>query len=666
MLGATKESTLLLCGIPRHFRHPTPSHHLNPLSWIAEYFGRLTNAEPNLAILARLESRYIRQGKNEMCGIAGLFATRDNYRVPQELSNRILDAMKNRGPDASGQCEQAQSRVLMLHRRLSIQDLSESGAQPMHSYDRNLSIVFNGEIYNKEELRTLTSDYPYCGTSDTEVILALFEKYGTETPRLMRGMYAFAIWDERQQGLFLARDPYGIKPLYFASTPKGVWFASQVKTLLLAPEVDLAPDPAGHAAFFLWGNIREPHTLYKGIRSLRSGHYLWLQHGQNPREVEFASIASALAESAEADPPVSLRDALSASVCAHFLSDVPVSVFLSAGLDSSTILAISAAAFPAASLNCLTLGFDERTGTVHDETRDAAYIARHYGSNQRVQIIGRSDFANESQRFLDTMDQPSVDGINTYFISRLARDAGFKVALSGIGGDELFGGYPSFSGIPKLVNALKRFPASHRWGAALRRWSEPMLKRFTSPKYAGTIEYGGSIQGAYLLRRALFMPWELPEAIDQELAEAGLDTLFESEFEQRELDRVRELPLRAQICFLESTRYMRNRLLRDADWAGMAHSVEIRTPLVDFSLLRQVAPFLRSPNPPGKQDMASTPAKPLPESILRRRKTGFFVPVREWMMDSFGQRPERGLRSWAKFVYRNQWESKRAALRQTG
>lgn len=597
-----------------------------------------------------------------MCGIAGFLSSEDGVRIPEDIAGRILDSMEKRGPDASGLWEQAQSRVLMLHRRLSIQDLSESGAQPMHSYDRNLSIIFNGEIYNKEELRKLTRDYPYRGTSDTEVILALFEKYGTETPRFLRGMYAFAIWDERRQGLFLARDPYGIKPLYFATTPKGIWFASQVKTLLLAPEVDLAPDPAGHAAFFLFGNIREPHTLYKGIRSLRSGHYLWLQRGQYPREVEFASIAGALAESTEADPPASLRDALSASVCAHFLSDVPVSVFLSAGLDSSTVLAISAAAFPAASLNCLTLGFDECTGTVQDETTDAAYVARYYGTNQRVQIIGRSDFAKESQHFLDAMDQPSVDGINTYFIARLAREAGFKVALSGIGGDELFGGYPSFTGIPKLVNALKRFPASHRWGTALRRWSEPLLKRLTSPKYAGTIEYGGSVEGAYLLRRALFMPWELPEAMDQELAEAGLDTIFESEFEQRELNRVRELPLRAQVCFLESTRYMRNRLLRDADWAGMAHSVEIRTPLVDFTLLRQLAPFLRSHTPPGKQDMAKTPAKLLPESILRRKKTGFFVPVREWMMDSFGQRPERGLRSWAKFVYRNQWESKRSAL----
>jgi asparagine synthase (glutamine-hydrolysing) len=592
-----------------------------------------------------------------MCGIAGFLPSHDGYRAPADLAHRIMDSMKNRGPDASGLWEQSDSRVLLLHRRLSIQDLSESGAQPMCSHDGNLTIVFNGEIYNKDDLRRLTSDYPYRGTSDTEAILAVYEKFGPEAPRYLRGMFAFAIWDERRQGLFLARDPYGIKPLYLASTAKGTWFASQVKVLLPIPDLDLAPEPAGHASYFLWGNIREPYTLYKGIRSLRSGHSLWLQRGNPPQETEFASIADAMTKTAEPASSISLPEALSSSVCAHFLSDVPVSIFLSAGLDSSTILAISAAAFPAASLTSLTLGFDACAGTVNDETKEAAEIANHYGIKQRVQIIGKNDFAIENQRFLEAMDQPSVDGINTYFISKMAREAGFKVALSGIGGDEMFGGYPSFHEIPKLVSAMKNFPASHRLGAALRRWLEPLIKHFTSPKYAGAIEYGGSVEGAYLLRRALYMPWELPEVMDQDLAAAGLDDLLESEFEHRELDRIRNLPLRTQVSYLESTRYMRDRLLRDADWAGMAHSLEIRMPFVDFTLLSQLAPLLRSPNAPGKLDMANTPAKRLPKSIFNRKKTGFFVPVREWMMDSLGQNPERGLRSWAKFVYRQQWQT---------
>ena len=527
----------------------------------------------------------------------------------------------------------------------------------MQSHDGRLAIVFNGEIYNKEELRALVPDYPYQGTSDTEVMLALYEKYGTEMPRLLRGMYAFALWDERRQGLFLARDPYGIKPLYLAATAEGMWFASQVKTLFHIPGLELAPEPAGHAGFFLWGSVPEPYTLYRGIRSLRAGHSLWMERDKPPKETEFASIASALAEGAEAGPDASLREALSGSIRAHFLSDVPVAVFLSAGLDSSTILAMSAEAFPAASLDCLTLGFDMYVRTPQDETREAAQIAGHYGIAQRIERIGQSDFAQESARLLEAMDQPSIDGVNTYFIARLAHQAGYKVALSGIGGDEIFAGYPSFREIPKLVNLIGKFPAAHKWGATLRRWSEPWLRRLTSPKYAGSFEYGGTVEGAYLLRRALFMPWELPEIMEPELAMAGLDALTESEFDRGELDQGRKLPLRVQISLLESTRYMRNQLLRDADWAGMAHSVEIRTPLVDFTLLSQLAPLLRSQNPPGKLDMALTPRKPLPESILHRKKTGFFVPVREWIMASMDEKPERGLRSWAKFVFRHQWKS---------
>lgn len=589
-----------------------------------------------------------------MCGIAGFLPAKNGYRVSAEVARRVLDSMWMRGPDASGSWEHAETHTLLLHRRLSIQDLSESGAQPMLSHDGKLAIAFNGEIYNKEDLRRLVPDYPWRGTSDTEVILAIYEKFGEETPRLLRGMFAFAIWDERRRGVFLARDPYGIKPLYIAQTPDGTWFASQVKSLLLVPGVDLAADPAGHTGFFLWGSVPEPHSLFRGIRSLRSGHSLWLRPGSEPRESQFASIAEALIGETTATP---LGEALRESVRAHFLSDVPVAVFLSAGLDSSTLTAISADAFPAADVSCLSLGFDFCAGAPNDETREAAQIAAHYGVKHRIDLIGREDFEKESHRLLETMDQPTVDGINTYFIARMARAAGYKVALSGIGGDELFAGYPSFREIPKLMRALRLFPASHRFGAVLRRLSAPWLKRITSPKYAGTVEYGGSLEGSYMLRRALFMPWELHEVIEPEMAAAGLEMLSDSAFDRRELEQVRELPIRAQISFLESTRYMRNQLLRDADWAGMAHSVEIRTPLVDFTLLTQLAASLRSACPPGKLDMARAVSKPLPENILHRKKTGFYVPVRDWIASAMDEKPERGLRSWARFVYRHQWKA---------
>ncbi len=529
----------------------------------------------------------------------------------------------------------------------------------MQSADARLAITFNGEIYNVDELRRWVPNYPFKGTSDTEVILALYERFGHEMLDFLRGMFAFAIWDERRQGLFLARDPYGIKPLYLAETSEGVWFSSQVKSLLDVPGVDLSPDPAGHAGFFLWGSVPEPHTLYKGIRSLRSGYSLWLQRDSRPRYTQFSSIARSLAGDTslpkEESSHARLQESLADSLKSHFVSDVPVAIFLSAGLDSSTILGTAASKFCPRDLSALTLGFDAYQNTSSDETMEAKQIANYYGVPQQIKMITRADFEAESSRFLHAMDQPSIDGINTYFIAKMARDTGFKVALSGIGGDELFGGYGSFRQIPRTVNLVRALGVSRRFGGSIRRGTESVLKKLTSPKYAGVFEYGGTVEGAYLLRRSLFMPWELPDVIDADLAAAGLEELEHSQLEREELATVNKLPLHAQVSFLESTRYMRNQLLRDADWAGMAHSVEIRTPFVDYFLLKQLSPLICSHRPPTKLAMAGTLDKPLPAAILHRKKTGFGVPVREWLSASLPEKPERGLRSWAKFIYKNQW-----------
>lgn len=594
-----------------------------------------------------------------MCGIAGYFGVGSSDFPDSYLQEKVLGTLKERGPDGSGIWCHAHNRAVLLHHRLAIQDLSDAGAQPMHSSDGGLVIAFNGEIYNVDELRSLVSDYPFRGTSDTEVILALYQKFGRDLLRLLRGMFAFALWDERNQALFLARDPYGIKPLYLAETPNGIWFASQVRSLLQVPHVDLSPKAAGHAGFFLWGSVPEPYTLYQGIRSLRSGHSLWLKRGSEPEYYQFASIAKSLAKTLPLptgeSPTSRLQSALHDSVSAHFISDIPVAVFLSAGLDSSTILGIAADKFSPERLKALTLGFDAYKGTSSDETRGAAQVAACYGVPHQIEMIDRFDFEAESARFLQAMDQPSIDGINTYFVARMAKEKGFKVALSGIGGDELFGGYGSFRQIPQMVHVVSAIRVSRRFGGVIRRHAERFLSEITSPKYAGVLEYGSSIEGAYLLRRSLFMPWELPSVLDADLAAAGLEELEEYDFERKELESLKMLPMHLQICFLESTRYMRNQLLRDADWAGMAHSVEIRTPFVDQFLLKKVAPLVASSCVPTKLAMAKTPKKALPATILYRKKTGFSVPVREWLSESIAGKPERGLRSWAKFIYGSLW-----------
>ena len=595
-----------------------------------------------------------------MCGIAGYLSSSTESSFPSsELLQKILDSLRNRGPDGSGIWEGPRNQVALLHRRLAIQDLSETGAQPMQSSDGHLVITFNGEIYNADELRSWVSDYPFRGTSDTEVILALYQKFGSGMLRYLRGMFAIAIWDEHRQGLLLARDPYGIKPLYMAETASGIWFSSSVKSLLQVPGIDLSAEPAGHTGFFLWGSVPEPYTLYRGVRSLRSGYSLWLQRDRSPEEQCFGSIGESMISCTPLPhgetPFTRLCSALRDSVRAHFISDVPVAIFLSAGLDSSTILGLAATRFQPKGLHALTLGFDVYRDTSNDETVEATQIATHYGVPQQIEWVRQLDFEAESIRFLEAMDQPTIDGVNTYFVARMARNAGFKVALSGLGGDELFGGYGSFRQIPKMINMVRALHISRRFGGVIRKCTESVLKTFTSPKYAGVLEYGNDLQGAYLLRRSLFMPWELPAVLDADLAAAGLEELSYSS--GNGLQSLKHSSLHLQISFLESTRYMRNQLLRDADWAGMAHSVEIRTPLVDQFLLKQLSPLLGSSDPPTKMQMAQTPVKPLLPSILHRKKTGFSVPVREWLAQSLPEKPERGLRSWARFVYRHQWSN---------
>ena len=246
------------------------------------------------------------------------------------------------------------------------------------------------------------------------------------------------------------------------------------------------------------------------------------------------------------------------------------------------------------------------------------------------------------------MDQPSVDGINSYFVSKIASELGLKAAISGIGGDELFAGYPSFSQVPLLVRALNFFPLSYL-GKGFRIASLPMLKHFTSSKYAGLLEYGGTYHGAYLLRRGLFMPWELPDLLDGDIVKTGWRKLKPLNRLQESVNGIKND--RLKITMLEMRWYMLNQLLKDADWSGMAHSLEIRVPLIDVQLFRSILKFLIFEQFPSKQDMMKTPIKALPEDLIDRPKTGFSVPVREWLMEQKSNKyHDRGLRGWAKLI----------------
>ncbi|HKO10374.1 MAG TPA: asparagine synthase (glutamine-hydrolyzing), partial [Acidobacteriaceae bacterium] len=531
-----------------------------------------------------------------MCGIAGTVATRDARPTDSGSTLRaITQRMKTRGPDADGFWISPGRTAAFGHQRLSIIDPQARSDQPMHSADGRYTIVFNGEIYNYCELKSELEQKgrTFRTTGDTEVILQMYAEYGDETPSRLRGMFAFAIWDEERRRLLLARDPFGIKPLYYADVDGHFYFASQVKALLAIPGMDVRESPAGHVGFFVWGSVPEPYTLYRGIHCLPSGS--WMALGEEGRSTprSFASPVEEFARYEESELPRTeaecrerVHAALEESVRVHEIADVPVAIFLSAGIDSAMITSL--AAERRHDMETLTLGFDLLQGTEYDETRLAARMAQQFELPHFAAHIDQATFMTHRDRVLEQMDQPTIDGVNVYFVSWLARQRGLKVALSGLGGDELFGGYPSFRQIPPTVRSLAAFRAIPGVGRAWRVLTAGAMARFTSPKYASLLEYGGTWGGAYLLRRGLFMPWELPQFLDGDLVREGWRDLGSIE-QMNALVR----PLRdatganeeqrnlLKVSALEMTYYMRTQLLRDADWAGMAHSVEIRVPFVD-------------------------------------------------------------------------------------
>jgi asparagine synthase (glutamine-hydrolysing) len=581
-----------------------------------------------------------------MCGINGIFAHHSASSAPSEtelLATR--DAMRARGPDGAGLWWNVDRHCGLGHRRLSIIDLSDRAAQPMKSSDGRLVIVFNGEIYNYPELRAelQAEGVLLRTTSDTEALLHLYKRYGAQMVHRLRGMFAFGIWDDVRRGIFLARDPYGIKPLYTANDGATFRFASQVKALLAGGQVSRDPEPAGVVGFHLFGSVPEPFTFYRDVRALPAGHTQWVD-AAGPREPEpFVNLAEVLAKGAAnptpaAELPERVRAGVLGSVRAHLLADVEVGIFLSAGVDSGALLGCMRDAGQR-EIRAITLAYQEFRGTSEDEAPLAARVCEHYGARHIVRHLSEQEFVEDLPAILEAMDQPSIDGVNTWFVSKAAKEAGLKVAISGLGGDELLGGYPSFQDLPRWRRQFGLFGALPGLGYFTRKLIHRVAPGFSRrrPKALGVLEHSGSWAGTYLLRRGLFLPNELPEVMDAEIAREGL----------RRLKPLRRLAASlvpdprsdaARVCVLESAHYMRNQLLRDADWAGMAHSLEIRVPLVDFTLLGALATSIPTLTPgAGKAALAEAPVVPLPKEIVGRAKSGFGVPTGEWMNAAAGE-----------------------------
>jgi asparagine synthase (glutamine-hydrolysing) len=601
-----------------------------------------------------------------MCGIAGIFA----YHVAADPVDRtelrtIREHMLARGPDGAGEWFAPDERIGLAHRRLAILDLSDRGAQPMACADGRYVIVFNGEIYNHPELRQeLERDgVVYRSGTDTETLLHLWSRQGSAMVHRLRGMYAFAVWDTVERTLFLARDPYGIKPLWYANDGWTFRFASQAKALLAGGRVSRDPEPAGFVGFQLWGHVPEPFSLHREIRALPAGHTMMVDWLGPKLPQRFHHVAEVLHDATPVDPArreATIREAVADSVRHHLLADVEVGVFLSAGVDSGAILGL-VAEIADRPPRAITLAFDEFRGTAEDEAPLAATVAEHYGARHLVRTVGEAEFRADLAQILDAMDTPSIDGVNTWFVAKAAREAGLKVALSGLGGDELLAGYPSFVDVPRWhrrLRPLRWLPGSAAIAARLLPLLAPDLVR-RQPKLRHLPRHGQSIEGAWLAKRALYLPEELPSILDPDLLVEGLRRLRPM---QRLAATLSPDPGsdNGRITALESCHYMRDQLLRDSDWAGMAHSLEIRTPLVDATLLARVAPCIGSLAPgEGKRALAKAPAKPLPDAIVNRAKTGFGVPTGAWLSAVAAEATQGGAagaskgaasRAWSAFV----------------
>lgn len=594
-----------------------------------------------------------------MCGLAAVFLFDAKHsgglRAPDPLVEAMCTRMQARGPDGAGQWSDPEAGVGLGHRRLAIIDLDNRAAQPMHSSCGRFVIVYNGEIYNFAQLRDerLAAGDTMHTSSDTEVLLAMYAAEGEAMLRKLRGMFAFVIWDRVAKRAFAARDPYGIKPLYYATSPQGILFASQVKALLAAGIVSREPDLTGQAGFWLLGSVPEPRTWYKSIRCLPAGHCVSLQDGGIGEPRSYWDIGQAWREGGDGAPPSDpeIRErvavALRASVAHHLVSDVPVGVFLSGGIDSGALAGLMVEA-GAQSLEGVTIAYDEYAGSPRDEAPVAARIAAHYGIRHHVRRVTRQEFLNDLPRILRAMDQPSIDGINTWYASKAVAERGLKVVVSGVGGDELFQGYASFRELPRLVagwSALSRLPGA-RYSA--RRLGEILAGRSGNSRWRHAVDWAASLPAAWWLRRSIRGPEELAELMGAEQAATALRGFDADAWTQRMSGA---LPSDARLALgqIESTTYLRNQLLRDSDWASMDHSVELRTPLVDAWLLNEVRDLLPYFHRfPGKRLLAHAPARSLPDAVIERPKTGFGIPLERWLPSPSGGRSVS--RTWASEV----------------
>ena len=567
-----------------------------------------------------------------MCGISGIYNCSDRNINEIKIIENIIKLQDRRGPDDRGIWQSTCKKTTFGHNRLSIIDLTDKAKQPLISKDNNLIITFNGEIYNYKEIRNELSKnkVTFKSNSDTEVILESYKYWGIEFVKKLRGMFAFAIWDNIEKKLILARDPFGIKPLYFFKKNNILFFASQLKSILSIDNLSFEKSGKSILDYYLWGNIREPFTLYKNVYSLEGGTVKVFDSKFNETTYEYANLKEAIIKSKknyfknESELNEKLSYLIEDTVNYHQVSDVPVTFLLSSGIDSNILLAASKKKLNT-NFNAMTLDFSEKL----KESPLAKISSKMSMIDHIVEKVDDNEITELISNYYKFMDMPTNDGLNNYVVSHFAKKRGSKVLISGIGGDELFSGYPSFKRIPYMRKISKLIPNNKNFQKFLYDNVYKILSKFNkNTKYAGVFKYSHSTFDAFMLQRCVFTPEEITDLINSKtIDEAISDLEFQRQKETNDNDFENE---QLKIMYFEIKYYLCSKLLRDSDWASMANSVELRTPFVDWFFFNELLPILKSNIKISKRNMLDSFKGQTPVELYNRKKTGFAIPYEQY------------------------------------
>ncbi len=554
-----------------------------------------------------------------MCRIAGAASASLSKEEITSIVSTMCLVQQHGGPDDEGFFSIDGFNAMFGHRRLSIIDITASGHQPMMYSNGQFVITYNGEIYNYRELkRELQSlGCQFTTNSDTEVILAAYEKWGVNSLERLNGMFAFGLYDKGKNEILLARDPSGIKPLYYSVTNDVFAFASEIKALKEIPQ--LQPENKNWQVYLMaYGHLPEPVTTLEKVQPLQKGFYLKYSLADKKYSTTSFERFKYFEKINKRDDAIQLvQQTLEEAVKRHLISDAPIGVFLSGGLDSS-IIALLAAKYQQ-QLNTISLYFED--GNFSEKKFQDELLKKIVCSNHQF-LLQENDFHSALPSIIDDMDLPCCDGINTWFISKYAKDSGLKTVLSGIGGDELFGGYPSFERM-RAALFLSKLPDSFLKAGRFVNYKQ--LKRLCYLSIDGPV-------GKYLFLRGQFIPSDIARYLNAD--ESEIWNILER---QPVLNDISFLSPGNQASWLETNMYMQNQLLRDADTMSMAHGVEIRVPFLDkefAQLAFKIQSNIKYSGKLGKQLLIDAFKNDLPETIWNRPKMGFSFPFKEWFSNS--------------------------------